>query len=161
LTPKEFTPISTPSPLGEGAFRKANLKVERAGGRKMKGLKHRFVHHLPAVRPASAGGIGVAPAARLAAAAPGGFGSPSAPTKRGCLKWLDVTGRAGRNARAKGSEKACPSRGSYGPEDRNRHDRAPEGAPASVVKRVHARLRRAMRRWSRPSMGPARPRGGP
>src|SRR4051812_4998785 len=73
------------------------------------------------------GPVGVAPAARLATVAPGGFGSPSAPTMRGCLKWLDATGRAGRNARARGSEKACPSRGSYGPENKNRHDGAPEG----------------------------------
>jgi hypothetical protein len=46
----------------------------------MKGLKSRFFQHLPAVRPASAGRIGVAPAARFATAAPGGFGSPSAGT---------------------------------------------------------------------------------
>ena len=73
------------------------------------------------------GPVGVAPAARLATVAPGGFGSPSAPTMRGCLKWLDATGRAGRNARARGSEKVRPSRGSYGPGDGNRHDGAPEG----------------------------------
>ena len=107
------------------------------------------------------GPVGVAPAARLATVAPGGSGSLSAVTTNGCLKWLDATGRAGRNARARGSEKVRPSRGSYGPGDTNRHDRAPEGAPASVEKRVHARLRRAMRWWSRPLTGPARPQGGP
>jgi hypothetical protein len=73
------------------------------------------------------GPVGVAPAARLATVAPGGFGSPSAPTMRGCLKWLDATGRAGRNARARDSEKVRPSRGSYGPGNGNRHDGAPEG----------------------------------
>jgi hypothetical protein len=40
---------------------------------------------------------------------------------------LDVAGRAGRNPRARGSEKARPSRGSYGPEAKNRHDGAPKG----------------------------------
>jgi len=78
------------------------------------------------------GPVGVAPAARLATAAPGGFGSPSAPTMRGCLKWLDAAGRAGRNARARGSEKVRPSRGSHGPGDGNRHDGAPEGERARV-----------------------------
>ena len=81
------------------------------------------------------GPVGVAPAARLATAAPGGFGSPSAVTTNGCLKWLDATGRAGRNARARGSEKARPSRGSYGPGNTNRHDGAPEG----VVRRADGR----------------------
>jgi hypothetical protein len=71
--------------------------------------------------------VGVAPAARLATAAPGGSGSPSAVTTNGCLKWLDATGRAGRNARARDSEKVRPSRGSYGPGNKNRHDGAPEG----------------------------------
>ena len=50
----------------------------------MKGLKHRFVHARPAVVSASTDAAGVAPAARLATAAPGGFGSPSAVTTNGC-----------------------------------------------------------------------------
>ena len=73
------------------------------------------------------GPVGVAPAARLATVAPGGSGSLSAVTTNGCLKWLDATGRAGRNARARGSEKVRPSRGSYSPGNGNRHDGAPEG----------------------------------
>jgi len=40
---------------------------------------------------------------RLVTAAPGGLGSPSAPTTRGCLWWLDA-------ARMKGGE-SCPDRG--------------------------------------------------
>jgi hypothetical protein len=40
---------------------------------------------------------------------------------------LDVAGRAGRNPCARGSEKVRPSRGSYGPEAKNRHDGAPKG----------------------------------
>jgi hypothetical protein len=73
------------------------------------------------------GPVGVAPAARLATAAPGGFGSPAAVTTNGRLQWLDATGRAGRNACARGSEKVCPSRGRHGPGDTNRHDGALQG----------------------------------
>jgi len=59
------------------------------------------------------------PRAGLVTPLPGGLGSPSAPTKRGCLEWLDA-------ARMKGGE-SCPDRGptgapsapgSYGPGDR-------------------------------------------
>ena len=74
--------------------------------------------------------VGVAPAARLATAAPGGSGSPSAVTTNGCLEWLDVAGRAGRNARARDSEKVCPSRGRHGPGAKSRHDGAPRGERA-------------------------------
>ena len=96
-------------PAHEGAFRKANLKVERAGGRDMTGLNSQVFQALPAVRPASAGRIGVAPAARLATAAPGGFGSPSAGTDETGrpLAGLNVAGRAGRNARAGDSQKSA------------------------------------------------------
>ncbi len=72
------------------------------------------------------GPVGVAPAARFATAAPGGPGSPSALTTKGCPQGLDVAGRAGRNARARDLNNPPESR-KHGPGDRNRHDGAPEG----------------------------------
>ena len=64
-------------------------------------------------------------------AAPGGLGSPSVPTKRDCLKWLDA-------ARTKGGE-SCPDQGGRSPPVRARklrprgqksRDGAPRGARA-------------------------------
>ena len=69
---------------------------------------------------------------RLVTAAPGGLGSPSAPTMGGCLQWLDA-------ARTKGGE-SCLDRGA----------RRPPSAPGSTapgteiaaVERREARVRR-------------------
>ena len=48
--------------------------------------------------------------AGLVTPSPGGLGSPSVPTKRDCLEWLDA-------ARTKGGE-SCPDRGPQGPRPR-------------------------------------------
>ena len=73
------------------------------------------------------GSAGVAPASRLATAHPGGFGSPSVPTTGDCpsVGWTWQGER--EKSRARGSEKAWPSRGSYGPKAKSRHDGAPKG----------------------------------
>ena len=71
---------------------------------------------------------------------------------------LDVAGRAGRNSRARGSEKACPSRGSYGPEVKNRRQwsaerRAPfaKGAAAPQGAAVSAPLGAPLPSFREPS----------
>ena len=79
--------------------------------------------------------------AGLVTPSPGGLGSPSVPTTRDCLEWLDA-------ARTKGGE-SCPDRepsrapsapGSYGPGDRNRRV---ERRVASVLRKGrHAARRR-------------------
>jgi hypothetical protein len=73
---------------------------------------------------------------------------------------LDVAGRAGRNPCARGSEKVRPSRESYGPKAKNRHDGAPKGErPSQRARRRKAELRCAFRR-SVPLAKPARFSGG-
>jgi hypothetical protein len=67
---------------------------------------------------------------------PGGPGSPSAPTKRGRLKWLYAARtKAGESLPDRGPTRAPSAPGSYGPGDRNPRSGAPRGAPPSPRRR--------------------------
>jgi hypothetical protein len=70
------------------------------------------------------------PRARFAASLPGGLGSPSAPTTRGCLEWLDEVSM-------KGGE-SCPDRGGRMPpvgtrKIRSRGQKSRDGAPRGAA----------------------------
>jgi hypothetical protein len=68
---------------------------------------------------------------RLVTAAPGGLGSPSVPTKRDCLNWLDAARtKAGESLPDRGPSRAPSAPGSYGPGDRKAASGAPRGARA-------------------------------
>ena len=59
------------------------------------------------------------PRARLVTLLPGGPGSPSVPTMRGCLEWLDAARtKAGESLPDRGPRRAPSAPGSYGPGDR-------------------------------------------
>ena len=77
---------------------------------------HLYHHRVPLGEGASGGvltgGAGCGVLRRGSHHAPGGFGSPSAPTMWGCLQWLD----AGRTNAAKAAGRTPSSPRKYGPE---------------------------------------------
>ena len=107
------------------------------------------------------GSAGVAPATRLATRDPGALGSPSVPTTRGCpsVGWTWQGER--EKSRARDSEKVCPSRGSYGPKAKNRHERSAErrapfakGAAAEVAFKCALRRSVPLRSAAQSSIAP-------
>jgi hypothetical protein len=99
---------------------------------------------------------------------PGGLGSPSVPTKRDCLKWLDAARTKGGESRPDrvGRKPPGSAPGSYGPGDRNRRDGAPIGAHpqpegARAARRGLIRMRRSALRPLDFSRGKERDYGVP
>ena len=93
-------------------------------------------------------GRGRRPLLRLVIAAPGGLGSPSVPTTRDCLQWLDAARtNAGESLRDQGGRMPPVRARKHGPEAKNRRCGAPEGDAPYVTGR--ARRSRKAKAWTK------------